>query len=167
MISGSLWSVPLIEELSHWATLWPVIHKPRMHSEITISIPKRKLTLFSVQIHGVPLFFFQTDTVTSQIKAHVTAEPTMGGIDSLNKDTSVWWCATQLSSQVGRDNGTRAACPCRTCDVTEDIRGRKLTTTQHKSLEWHPKSFHIQTRSQDEISRAAICFPRCGSVSVW
>lgn len=74
---------------------------------------------------------YQTDTATPQIKARVTGRPTMGGIDGLNKDASVWWCATRLSSQVGRDNGTRAACPCKTCDVAEDIRGCTLTTTQH------------------------------------
>lgn len=125
MFASSLWSAWLIEELSPWATLWPIIHKPRMCGEITISIPERKWTLFSAQMQGLPFFFDQTDTVASQIKARVTAEATMGGIDGLNKDTSVWWCATQLPPQVGRDNGTRAACPCKTCDVAEDIRGCK------------------------------------------
>ncbi|XP_068561866.1 uncharacterized protein si:dkey-200l5.4 isoform X1 [Cebidichthys violaceus] len=55
----------------------------------------------------------------------------MGGIDGLKKDTSVWGRAARLSSQVGRDNGTRAAGPCKACDATEDIRGCKPTTTQN------------------------------------
>ncbi|XP_063334719.1 uncharacterized protein LOC134630886 isoform X3 [Pelmatolapia mariae] len=55
----------------------------------------------------------------------------MGGIDGRNKDTSVLRCATQLSPQVGRDNGTRAACPSATCDGTEDIKDCKVATTPY------------------------------------
>lgn len=68
---------------------------------------------------------------TSQIKVRVTEGPTMGGIDGRNKDTSVLRCATQLSPQVGRDNGTRAACPSATCDGTEDIKDCKVATTPY------------------------------------
>lgn len=97
-----------------------------MCSEI-ISIPKRKWTLFQFRLQGLPLKTKSNRHSSAPNKGRVTEEPTMGSIDGLNKDTTVWWCATQLSSQVGWDNGTIAACPCKTCDVAGDIRGWRWT----------------------------------------
>lgn len=139
-----------------------------LHNENTISSPKGKRTLFSAQMQGLFFIFFKSDTITSLIKAHMTAEPTMASIDCLNKDTSVWWCATQLSSQVGRDNGTRAACPCRTCDATENIRDCAATTVHHIQFAVTPKIFQDQQiRGRDGFSGASVCLPICGSISPW
>lgn len=78
--------------------------------------------------------------------ARMTAKPTMGGIDGLNKNMSVCWCASQLFSQVGRDNGTRAACPCRACDRTDGIRSWKTGDDQRRFQEGHPESSNPSTR---------------------
>lgn len=73
-------------ELSHWAVK---------------SFPSLKGSehCFQFGSHGLPLKT-KSVTVAPQITARVTGEPTMGSIEGQNKDTSVWWCATQLSSQV-------------------------------------------------------------------
>lgn len=78
-----------------------------------------------------PVSFFSFHQ-TSQIVASVTEQQTMGAIEKLNKDTSVLCCVTRLSPQVGRDNGTRAACQYRACDLTVDSYKRMQSDNKNK-----------------------------------
>lgn len=98
---------------------------------------------------------------TSQIMASVTEQKTMGVIERLNKGTSVSCCVP--SGRGGGDNGTRAACQYRACDLTVDSYKRMQSDNKNKTQCLQPpKSFKTQTNSHNEIS---LCFPCCSSIS--